>query len=97
MSEASAYYVYILASGRYGTLYIGVCNDMSNRLTLHRTGRGSQFVRKYGVTRLVYMETYASPLEAIRREKQLKEWHRDWKIRLIEEDNPDWCDLSHLL
>jgi putative endonuclease len=94
MSEASAYYVYILASGRYGTLYIGVCNDMSKRLTLRRTGRGSLFVRKYSVTRLVYMETYASPLEAIRREKQLKEWHRDWKIRLID---PDWCDLSHLL
>ena len=92
-----AYYVYILASGRHGTPYIGVCNDMSNRLTLHRNGRGSQFVKKYSVTRLVYMETYASPLEAIQREKQLKDWRRDWKIRLIEENNPDWGDLSHLL
>jgi putative endonuclease len=91
------YYVYILASRRHGTLYIGVCNDLSNRLTLHRTGRGAEFVKKYGMTRLVYMETYASPTEAIAREKQLKNWHRDWKIRLIEEDNPDWTDLSHLL
>ena len=97
MNTKGNYYVYILASGRYGTLYIGVCNDPSNRLTLHRSGRGSQFVKKYGVTRLVYMETYASPQDAIQREKQLKNWHRDWKTRLIEEENPDWSDLSHLL
>jgi putative endonuclease len=69
----------------------------SNRLTLHRSGRGSQFVKKYGVTRLVYMEVYSSPQEAIAREKQLKEWRRDWKIQLIEENNLDWADLSHLL
>jgi len=93
----AAYYVYILASRRYGTLYIGVCNNISNRLTLHRSGRGSKFVKKYGVTRLVYVETYTSAYEAITREKALKEWHRDWKIRLIEQDNPDWRDLSHLL
>jgi putative endonuclease len=54
-------------------------------------------VKKYGVTRLVYVETYASSSEAIAREKALKEWQRDWKIRLIERDNPDWRDLSHLL
>jgi putative endonuclease len=76
-------------SRRHGTLYIGVCNDMSNRLTLHRAGRGSQFVKKYNVTRLVYVETYGSPREAILREKQMKEWQRDWKIRLIEENNPE--------
>jgi putative endonuclease len=97
MGKTGAYYVYILASGRHGTLYIGVCNNLGNRLTLHRSGRGSEFVKKYSVTRLVYVETYSSPLEAIRREKQLKNWHRDWKIRLIEQDNPDWSDLSHLL
>lgn len=97
MTTPRTYFVYILASARHGTLYIGVCNDLSNRLTLHRAGRGSEFVKKYGVTRLVYMETYASPQEAIAREKQLKNWHRDWKIRLIEQDNPDWSDLSHLL
>src|SRR5882724_5567967 len=85
-----SYFVYILASKKHGTLYIGVCNDVRSRLELHRTGKGSQFVKKYGVTRLVYMEEYATPLEAIQREKQMKEWHRDWKIRLIEENNPDW-------
>ena len=95
--NAAVYYVYILASRRHGTLYIGVSNDLSNRLTLHRSGRGSQFVKKYRVTRLVYMEVYASPQEAIAREKALKEWRRDWKVRLIEQDNPEWSDLSHLL
>ncbi|MDA9494475.1 GIY-YIG nuclease family protein [Bradyrhizobium sp. CCBAU 11361] len=97
MNAPDAYYVYILASRRYGTLYVGICNDLSNRLSLHRSGRGSKFVSKYGVTRLVYVETYASPSEAIAREKALKEWRRDWKIRLIEQENPDWRDLSHLL
>ncbi|RZN11275.1 excinuclease ABC subunit C [Bradyrhizobium genosp. SA-3] len=95
MNAPAAYYVYILASRRYGTLYIGICNDLNNRLTLHRSGRGSKFVTKYGVTRLVYVETYTSPSEA--REKALKEWCRDWKIRLIEQENPDWRDLSHLI
>ncbi|WP_426439407.1 GIY-YIG nuclease family protein [Bradyrhizobium genosp. P] len=97
MNPSAAYYVYILASRRHGTLYIGICNDLRNRLTLHRSGRGSKFVKKYDVTRLVYVETYASPQEAIAREKMLKEWRRDWKIRLIEQDNPEWSDLSHLL
>ncbi|WP_246668230.1 MULTISPECIES: GIY-YIG nuclease family protein [Bradyrhizobium] len=87
----------MLASRRHGTLYVGVTNGIGNRLALHRPGRGSQFVKKYGVTRLVYVEVYASPQEAIAREKALKEWRRDWKIRLIEQDNPEWGDLSHLL
>jgi putative endonuclease len=91
------YYVYILASGRHGTLYIGVTNNLRIRLGQHRAGRGSQFVKRYDVYRLVYVETFVSPLEAIAREKQLKNWHRDWKIRLIETDNFDWSDLSHLL
>jgi len=97
MSVSGSYYVYILASRKHGTLYIGVTNNLRARLESHRSGRGSEFVKKYGVTRLVYVEEYASPEEAIRREKQLKNWHRDWKIRLIEEDNPDWSDLSGLL
>ena len=95
--SADTYYVYILASRKYGTLYIGVTNDLLTRLEQHRSGRGSEFVKKYGVRRLVHEETFASLQEAIAREKQLKNWHRDWKIRLIEEDNPDWSDLSHLL
>jgi len=97
MSAAKTYYVYILASSRHGTLYIGVTNNLRTRLEQHRSGRGSEFVKKYSVHRLVHVETFASPQEAIAREKQLKNWHRDWKTRLIEEDNPDWGDLSHLL
>ncbi|MCP3394129.1 GIY-YIG nuclease family protein [Bradyrhizobium sp. CCGB12] len=95
--SASSYFVYILASRHHGTIYIGVTNDLRMRLALHRSGRGSKFVAKYSVTRLVYVETYTSPSEAIAREKALKEWRRDWKIRLIEQENPDWRDLSHLI
>jgi putative endonuclease len=95
MSKASAYYVYILASGQHGTLYI--TNNLRARLELHRAGRGSRFVQQYKVYRLVYVETFATALEAIAREKQLKNWQRRWKIRLIEENNLDWDDLSHLL
>jgi putative endonuclease len=97
MAEASTYYVYILASGRHGTLDIGVTNDLRIRLEQHRSGRGSEFVTQYGVHRLVHVETFVSPQDAIAREKQLKNWHRDWKIRLIEQNNLDWSDLSHLL
>lgn len=91
------YYVYILASRRNGTIYIGITNDMGKRLAHHRAGRGSKFVGEYKVFRLVYIETYDRPDEAIAREKQLKHWNRDWKIRLIEQENPEWQDLSGLL
>jgi putative endonuclease len=92
-----AFYVYILASRRYGTLYIGITNDLRARVEQHRQGFGSKFVRQYRVFRLVYVETYDSPLDAIRREKQLKKWNRDWKIQLIERDNLYWQDLSQLI
>jgi putative endonuclease len=91
------YYVYILASRRHGTLYIGITNDLRLRLERHRLGRGSEFVHKYSVHRLVYVESYEAPVEAIAREKQLKKWKRDWKIQLIEKDNLEWRDLSDLL
>ena len=78
-------------------LYIGVTNNLRTRLEQHRSGRGSEFVKKYGVHRLVHVELFASPQEAIAREKQLKNWRRSWKIQLIEKENPDWNDLSHLL
>ena len=91
------YYVYILASRRHGTLYIGVTNDLRNRIEQHRSGHGSKFVSKYSIYRLVHVEAFASPLEAIAREKQLKNWHRDRKIRLIEQENLDWIDLSDLV
>jgi len=81
------YHVYILASRRYGTLYIGVTNDLGKRLEQHRQGLGSRFVRQYRIHRLVYVEPYDSAMDAIRREKQLKKWNRDWKIQLIEQDN----------
>ena len=92
-----AYYVYILASKRHGTLYIGVTNNLAARMQQHRTGGGSEFVKQYKVHRLVYMESYERAEDAIRREKQLKKWNRDWKIRLIEEENLYWSDLSSLL
>jgi putative endonuclease len=97
MLQACTYYVYILASGRYGTLYIGVTNNLRIRPEQHRAGRGSKFVQQYGIHRLVHVEEFASPQEAIAREKQLKNWRREWKIQLIEENNLDWGDLSHLL
>jgi putative endonuclease len=95
--STGTYYVYILASGPHGTLYIGVTNNLRTRLEQHRTGRGSEFVKKYSVHRLVHVEAFTSPRDAIAREKQLKNWHRDWKIRLIEKENLDWSDLSGLL
>jgi putative endonuclease len=97
MGETNTYYVYILASGLHGTLYIGVTNNLRTRLEQYRSGRGSEFVKKYTVHRLVYVETFASQSDAIAREKQLKNWHRDWKIRLIEKENLDWSDLSGLV
>ena len=91
------YHVYILASRKHGTLYIGVTNNIRKRLELHRSGHGSEFVKKHSVYRLVHIEEFQSPEDAIRREKQLKKWNRDWKIRLIENENPDWSDLSDLI
>jgi putative endonuclease len=97
LSFGMPYFVYILASRRHGTLYIGITNNLSARLEQHRNGFGSKFVKKYSVYRLVYTESYESAEDAIRREKQLKKWNRDWKIRLIEEDNPEWRDRTALL
>ena len=91
------YYIYILASRRHGTLYIGVTNSLQKRLEEHRTGKGSSFVKAFGIRRLVYVESYERADEAIAREKQLKRWKRDWKIELIERENLEWRDLSDLL
>jgi putative endonuclease len=97
MNPGKTYFVYILASGHHGTLYIGVTSDLRNRIDQHRTGLGSKFVSKYKIFRLVHVEAFTSPLEAIAREKQLKNWRRDWKIELIEKENLDWSDLSRLI
>ncbi|MBY0532090.1 MAG: GIY-YIG nuclease family protein [Xanthobacteraceae bacterium] len=88
------YAVYILASKRHGTLYIGVTNDLSRRLSEHSLGKGSKFVRDYKVNRLVHVELFDDPESAITREKQLKKWNRDWEINLIERENPDWQDRT---
>ncbi len=87
------YYVYILASKRNGTLYIGVTNDIGDRTFAHREGRGSMFTSKYGIRTLVYYETFDDVRYAIAREKELKKWRRKWKLELIESVNPDWNDL----
>ncbi|MGO4406491.1 GIY-YIG nuclease family protein [Bosea sp. RAF48] len=84
---------YILASQKNGTLYVGVTNQLSRRVEEHRGGRGSEFARRYGVTRLVYAEHYDDPAEAIAQEKRVKHWQRNWKVALIERANPDWNDL----
>ena len=87
-------WLYIMASGWNGTLYVGVTNSLSRRIADHREGRGSDFVRKYGVFHLVYAERYERADEAIAQEKRVKRWRRERKIALIEDENPNWKDLS---
>jgi putative endonuclease len=86
--------VYILASRRNGTIYIGVTSDLMTRLQQHRTGATPGFASKYGVCRLVHFEQYDDMPAAISREKQLKAWRRAWKVALIERQNPFWEDLA---
>ncbi len=87
------FYVYILTNRKHGTLYTGVTNAPSQRIGLHRRGLGSEFVRKYRLFCLVYVEPFAMALDAIAYEKRLKKWQRAWKTQLIEETNPAWQDL----
>ncbi len=89
-----AFSVYMLASRRNGTLYTGVTNDLGRRLEEHRGGRGSQFAKRYGVTSLVWAESYDLVVDAIAAEKRIKAWRRAWKVALIERSNPDWKDIS---
>jgi len=88
-----SFYVYILASRIGGTLYIGVTNDLVRRVAEHRLELVDGFTKKYEVHRLVYFEQFDDAENAIRREKRLKRWNRNWKIRLIEKFNPNWDDL----
>ncbi len=90
---SNQYYVYILASKKNGTLYIGVTNDMMRRVGEHKAGMIEGFTTKYKINKLVYFEAYKNINEAILREKRLKKWNRHWKIKLIEEMNPEWNDL----
>ncbi len=86
-------YVYILASGRYGTLYVGVTADLVRRVWQHRKGLVDGFTREHGVHRLVWFETHEEIYQAITREKQIKKWNRAWKLDMISEANPTWRDL----
>lgn len=86
-------YVYLLASRKHGTLYLGVTNDLVRRIYEHKTKAAPGFTARYGIDCLVWYEIYDEPILAITREKELKKWRRDWKIRLIEEQNPEWRDL----
>ncbi|HXJ02696.1 MAG TPA: GIY-YIG nuclease family protein [Micropepsaceae bacterium] len=91
------YYVYILASDRNGTLYVGVTNDIARRLYEHRNDLIEGFTKRYAVHHLVWYEVHNDINEAILREKRIKKWNRKWKLRLIEEANPDWADLAEQL
>ncbi len=88
-----AYYVYILASQKNGTLYIGVTGDLVRRTSEHKESMVDGFTSKYGVHQLVYFEAYDDVRLAIQRERTMKHWRRDWKIALIERSNPHWRDL----
>jgi len=94
MPRQHNYYVYILASHRNGTLYIGVTNSLSKRISQHQQHETElSFTAKYQIHKLVYYEHYQEISDALAREKQLKHWNRAWKLKLIEKDNPTWRDL----
>jgi putative endonuclease len=93
MRRERIFWVYILASRIGGTLYIGVTNNLVRRVYEHQTDAVPGFTRKHAAHRLVYFEQFLDIENAIRREKRLKKWNRAWKIRLIEQDNPNWDDL----
>jgi putative endonuclease len=91
------YFTYILASKRNGTLYIGITNNLLKRVQEHKNKEASVFTKKYKIDKLVYYEECNDVNAAIMREKQLKKWKRQWKLRIIEEFNPDWEDLYYRL
>jgi len=86
-------YVYILASKKNGTLYIGVTSNLAQRIWQHKNNQTPGFTQKYNIHNLVYYEQHEAMESAITREKQMKKWKREWKIKLIEENNPSWEDL----
>lgn len=92
--EEKQYFVYILASKTYGTLYTGVTNNLVQRIYQHKEGLAEGFTKKYHIHRLVYYEIHFDVYEAITREKRIKKWNRQWKINLIEQNNPQWLDYS---
>ena len=90
------FYVYILATRKDGPLYVGVTNDLHRRVFEHKTHAIKGFTARYNVDRLVYFETFESIETAIAREKKLKRWRREWKVALIERENPEWRDLAEV-
>ena len=95
--ERKTYYVYILASRKDGALYIGVTSDLPKRIWQHKTKAVSGHSARYDIDKLVHCETYQDAETAIGREKAMKKWNRAWKVQLVEENNPDWCDLYETL
>jgi putative endonuclease len=93
--EEKQYYVYLLASKRYGTLYTGVTSNLAQRMYEHKEGFVQGFTKKYNVHQLVYYEVHLDVYEAIKREKRIKKWNRQWKINLIEQGNPQWLNLAN--
>jgi len=93
MQEEAGGWVYILASGHYGTLYTGSTTDLIRRISEHKQELRPGFTKKYGVQRLVWFEGFVSVRDAYGRERTIKKWRRDWKITLIEKNNPHWEDL----
>ena len=87
------FYVYIISSQKNGTLYIGITNNLIRRISEHKSNKIPGFTKKYKIHNLVYYETFYDSYNAIMREKQLKKWNREWKIKLIEKENPYWNDL----
>ena len=88
------YYLYLLTNKKSGTLYIGVTNDLERRLFEHKKKLIEGFTKRYNLNKLIYFETYQFVNDAIKRERNMKKWKRQWKIDLIERDNPNWKDLS---
>ena len=93
MMMEKQFYVYMLASKRNGTLYLGVTSDIVKRVWQHKNGLAEGFTKKYGIKRLVYYEIHEDAENAMKREKQLKKWRRAWKVELVEEKNSEWRDL----
>ena len=87
------YWVYMLASGKHGTIYVGVTNSLERRIAEHKAKEVPGFTKRHGVDRLVWFRGYGEVTEAIHFEKQLKRWRRDWKVQLVEEENPNWQDI----
>ncbi|WP_431127949.1 GIY-YIG nuclease family protein [Flagellimonas flava] len=89
-----SFYVYFISNKKNGTIYIGYTNNLEKRMKQHKSGTGSKFAKRYALDKLVYYEKFKFPMSAIKREKQLKKWNRQWKINLINDFNPKWEDLT---